>query len=67
MITIHFQNKKLEIENTQPLSEILIHQGYTEGSFAVALNRNFVPRSAYATTYLSENDMVEIITPMQGG
>lgn len=35
--------------------------------FAVAVNRCFVPRSQYANTLLNEGDIVETMTPMQGG
>ena len=35
--------------------------------FAVAINQQFVPRSAYQTTPLSDGDCVDIIVPMQGG
>lgn len=38
-----------------------------EGAFALAHNENFVPKSQYADTPITENDRIEIVAPMQGG
>ncbi len=35
--------------------------------FAVALNREFVPRSDYAARTLKANDQIEVIRPVTGG
>ncbi|MBS75096.1 MAG: thiamine biosynthesis protein ThiS [Variovorax sp.] len=35
--------------------------------FAVAVNREFVPRSAYAARALRPDDRVEVIRPVTGG
>ncbi|MDP9898767.1 sulfur carrier protein ThiS [Variovorax ginsengisoli] len=35
--------------------------------FAVAINRAFVPRSAYATRVLAADDRIEVIRPVTGG
>ncbi|MDO4694827.1 MAG: sulfur carrier protein ThiS [Eikenella sp.] len=35
--------------------------------FAVALNTEFVPRSAYAHTLLKDGDRVDIVRPVVGG
>ena len=35
--------------------------------FAVAVNREFVPRSAYASRALQPDDRVEVIRPVTGG
>ncbi len=34
---------------------------------AVAVNRRFVARERYRQTILRENDVVDIVAPMQGG
>lgn len=67
MITIRFQDAVLNIDKDYFLSEVLKKQGYGEGCFAVAINRHFIPRDHYAKTILQENDLVEIVMPMQGG
>jgi sulfur carrier protein len=39
-----------------------------EGShFAIAVNYDVVPRARWAETAITEGDMVEILTPRQGG
>lgn len=38
-----------------------------EQKIAVAVNLEFVPRSAHETFALSEGDDIEIVAPMQGG
>lgn len=35
--------------------------------YAVAVNREFVPRSAHATRMLQPDDKVEVIRPVTGG
>ncbi|WGT65615.1 sulfur carrier protein ThiS [Variovorax paradoxus] len=35
--------------------------------FAVAVNREFVPRSAYAARALQQQDRIEVIRPVTGG
>ncbi|MCR8960406.1 sulfur carrier protein ThiS [Variovorax sp. S2] len=35
--------------------------------FAVAVNREFVPRSAYAARALQPEDRIEVIRPVTGG
>lgn len=35
--------------------------------YAVAVNREFVPRSAYATRVLESDDRIEVIRPVTGG
>jgi len=35
--------------------------------FAVAVNREFVPRSAYASRELQPDDHIEVIRPVTGG
>jgi sulfur carrier protein len=35
--------------------------------FAVAVNREFVPRSAYAARALQPQDSIEVIRPVTGG
>ncbi len=41
--------------------------GYQIGTFAVAVNEAFVPRSAYETKVIRSGDRIEIVAPRQGG
>ena len=49
------------------LTALLAEHTRPEQSFAVAVNAQFVPRSAYEVTQLQNGDRVEILIPMQGG
>jgi len=67
MITVHFANAMVSIAENSLLTELLEAQGYANKQFAIAINRQFIPRSCYATTQLQAGDIIDIITPMQGG
>lgn len=52
------------------LEALLVQLGYEPKSVAVAVDGAFLPRSQYATFQLSadsENQALEILSPMQGG
>ncbi len=66
MFKITFNNIKLQIEQHN-LQELLQAQGYLQPFYAIAINRQFIPRAQYATTKLQENDVIEVVLPMQGG
>jgi sulfur carrier protein len=55
------------LENIESIRELLSYLDYRRGCFAVALNFAVVPRDLYESTALRENDVVEIVAPMQGG
>ena len=62
------RNNNLEhIDQNQPLSTVLKHWGYQDKSFAVAINHEFIPRHRFNEIVLQEGDVLEIVTPMQGG
>ena len=48
--------------------EALLGELEFEGThFAIAVNYDVVPRARWAETAITEGDMVEILTPRQGG
>lgn len=65
MITIYLNDERQQIQAQQSLQEFI--QDRSEAHFAIAINQQFIPRSAYSTTSLQEGDRVDIIVPMQGG
>lgn len=67
MITIRFKDESISIASALSLSQLLLNQGYVEPYFAVAVNKQFVPRSSYAGITLADGDVVDLIMPMQGG
>ena len=49
------------------VAALLNHLHRTGQSIAVAVNMDFVPRSAYANTQIKDGDEIEIVEPRQGG
>jgi thiamine biosynthesis protein ThiS len=67
MMTITFNQTILTIENNVSLSELLAQQKLEDGNFAIALNARFVPKHNYQNVLLKQDDVIEMIKPMQGG
>ena len=67
MMTIELNGQHVALPETLSLQEALKHLGYPEGSFAIAVNRTFVPQTHYAHTLLKPNDILDIVAPMCGG
>ena len=67
MITIYINSNPVALPETVTLKEALNEHGYTKGHFAIAVNRQFIPRAQYVTTQLNEGDQIDVVTPMQGG
>ena len=67
MIKVHLNDEVVTLEKNNSLTELLEKKGLNEHYFAVAVNRNFISKSNYAATMLNEGDIVDVITPMQGG
>jgi sulfur carrier protein len=49
------------------LAELVTELGFSGDQVATALNGDFVPRQARATTGLAAGDKIEIVAPRQGG
>lgn len=67
MIRIRINGDIQTIANDLSLAAVLKNLGYDQEYFAVAINKNFIPRTAYATSFFNEDDCVDIVMPMQGG
>ncbi len=46
---------------------LLRELGLEQGAVAVAINSEFVPRSAHQRHLLADGDRIELVAPMQGG
>ena len=66
MMTLSLNNQLQSLDDNTTLSAFL-EQHPPTGSFAVALNGEFVPRSRYADTLLAEGDELDIVAPVGGG
>lgn len=65
---VKFNGELLEIENALSIHDFLSQRGILSSAyFAVAINRQFVPRNQYRAIIIKANDVIDIVTPMQGG
>ena len=67
MINIKFNNETIPVRQNDSLLSILDERGFNQAYYAVALNRGFIPRTLYEKTILKDGDIIEVISPMQGG
>lgn len=67
MINLSINNENLQVEADKTLSEALESWGYGDDRIAVAINGDFVPRSAYPDRRLEEGDQLDIVKPVGGG
>ena len=67
MIQISVNNEIKTIAPATLLSDALQLWGYGDSKIAVAINREFVPRSTYAERVLNANDQIDIVRPVGGG
>ena len=65
-ITINGEEKTFEGKD-YTLSNILFQFGKHGDYFAVALNRDFIPKFRYEKQEVKEGDSIEIVTPHPGG
>ncbi|KPB00896.1 sulfur carrier protein ThiS [Ahrensia marina] len=49
------------------LVALLEEQGFGDAKVATAVNGQFVPATLRETQSLNENDLIEVLAPMQGG
>ncbi|MGE0629815.1 MAG: sulfur carrier protein ThiS [Hyphomicrobiaceae bacterium] len=49
------------------LADLIAEAGYGDARLATAVNGDFVPARARATTKLADGDRIEIVAPRQGG
>jgi sulfur carrier protein len=63
-VTVNGEQREIAAEHVDALLSELEYEGT---HFAIALNYDVLPRSAWAQTQLKNGDEIEIITPRQGG
>jgi sulfur carrier protein len=63
---IMINGQQVTIDNQLSLSEILQQQGF-QGSFALAINGEFIPKSEYTSTTLTAGDALDVLAPISGG
>ena len=56
------------LEAVTSVQQLLTGLGYDgTGRIAVAIDGRFVPRQAYDSVSLRENQVIDVVSPMQGG
>jgi len=66
-LTLNGQAYTTEATHLAPFLQQLEDSGNIKSGYAVAINRNFVPKIQYADVALNTGDDIEILSPMQGG
>jgi thiamine biosynthesis protein ThiS len=65
-VVVNGENKPLLEHKT--LSDALVAWGYQlDMPMAIAVNYTIIPNSTYSAVELKEQDIIEILMPMQGG
>ena len=64
---IMFNGEPREVTGAMTLGELLAQIQDLPDNFAIAINENFIPRTAYNGTEIRAGDDVELLVPMQGG
>ena len=64
---IQLNGEPYELPAGESVADLLVRLDLTGRRLAVELNRDIVPRSAHATTELSESDHVEGVHAIGGG
>lgn len=57
----------LKEQNVKQALKLFLNEHQDQGTFAVALNGDFVDKNDYQQTTLSENDLLDVLFPIQGG
>ena len=67
MITIRFNDDLITLTEHTSLINLLDKKGYADECCAVSLNNHIIPKTDLANTMINDHDIIDIITPMQGG
>jgi len=67
VITVLFNGSKKEIDSDTNLMDFLQEEQQNFAYMAIAINRQFIPRSQYHSILIKQGDEIECVTPMQGG
>lgn len=67
MITLQLNGENKTLKAGSSITDAINDWQLVDRSFAVAVNDEFIPKSAYADVSLIEGDRIELLIPMQGG
>ncbi len=66
-INLKINGKDITLKNTSTINELLQERKVTGNMFVVEQNLSIVPKEAYSTTPIKENDNIEIVGFFGGG
>lgn len=66
-IQVELNGERTTLDASITLDQAVARWSSGDTAVAVAVNRQFVPRSRYAEVRLQDGDEVELLSPMQGG
>ena len=66
-VNIVINGKRADVADNLTVEQLLIDLDYKCEKVAVAVNSAFVPRSAYAETFVKDGDGLDVVAPVQGG
>lgn len=66
-MNIIVNNKSLSIDDAITVLDLLYKENFQANKIAVAVNSEFIARHHYANSVLSDGDIVDILSPVQGG
>lgn len=64
---IFFNNRHIQVSDGLTLLELLNVHMQTNSKYAVALNHSIIPKIRYQDVVIKNDDVIDIIIPMQGG
>ena len=67
MINVALNGEIKPITPGSNLQQLLDEWQLVAKNFAIAINQQFIPRSAYTETVVNDGDSIELLVPMQGG
>ncbi len=67
MLTVNCNGQTQSLEHACDLATALQQWGFTQTSVAVAINEKVIPRSMHTQTLLQDHDVIEIVSPFEGG
>lgn len=66
-MNVTVNGEKKTFESPLNLYNVLEQQGVVELLIAAAVNGEFVPKTTWEMTDIKEGDVIDVVSPMQGG
>lgn len=67
MIEVFINGERKTVDATTSLAIVLAENGFNCTRVAVAVNSEFVARSAYQNYFLKAGDSLDVVSPVAGG